>query len=391
MIDYDQMLSSRALSLKPSGIRKFFDILEEMKDVISLTVGQPDFDTPWHIREAGIRSLEEGRTYYTSNSGTIELRREIAAYQRRRFGLEYGPKDEIIVTVGGSEAIDLAIRAVVNIGDEVIVPEPCFVCYSPLVTMAGGVPVAVNLKAENEFRLTAAELEAAITPKTKAVVLAFPNNPTGAVLEKNDLIQLADVIKKHNVFVISDEIYAELTYGTPHVSIASLDSMRERTIVAAGFSKSYAMTGWRLGYTLAPREISKQMLKIHQFAIMCAPTASQFAAVEAVKNGDSDIEYMKSEYDGRRRFVVSGLRSIGIDCFMPRGAFYVFPDISGFGMTSEQFCAELLQKKHVAIVPGSAFGECGEGFARISYAYSIRHLEKALKRIEEVVNELQKA
>lgn len=391
MIDYDQMLSSRALSLKPSGIRKFFDILEEMKDVISLTVGQPDFDTPWHIREAGIRSLEEGRTYYTSNSGTIELRREIAAYQRRRFGLEYDPKDEIIVTVGGSEAIDLAIRAVVNIGDEVIVPEPCFVCYSPLVTMAGGVPVAVNLKAENEFRLTAAELEAAITPKTKAVVLAFPNNPTGAVLEKNDLIQLADVIKKHNVFVISDEIYAELTYGTPHVSIASLDSMRERTIVAAGFSKSYAMTGWRLGYTLAPREISKQMLKIHQFAIMCAPTASQFAAVEAVKNGDSDIEYMKSEYDGRRRFVVSGLRSIGIDCFMPRGAFYVFPDISGFGMTSEQFCAELLQKKHVAIVPGSAFGECGEGFARISYAYSIRHLEKALKRIEEFVNELQKA
>lgn len=391
MIDYDQMLSSRALSLKPSGIRKFFDILEEMKDVISLTVGQPDFDTPWHIREAGIRSLEEGRTYYTSNSGTIELRREIAAYQRRRFGLEYDPKDEIIVTVGGSEAIDLAIRAVVNIGDEVIVPEPCFVCYSPLVTMAGGVPVAVNLKAENEFRLTAAELETAITPKTKAVVLAFPNNPTGAVLEKDDLIQLADVIKKHNVFVISDEIYAELTYGTPHVSIASIDGMRERTIVAAGFSKSYAMTGWRLGYTLAPREISKQMLKIHQFAIMCAPTASQFAAVEAVKNGDSDIEYMKSEYDGRRRFVVSGLRSIGIDCFMPRGAFYVFPDISGFGMTSEQFCAELLQKKHVAIVPGSAFGECGEGFARISYAYSIRHLEKALKRIEEFVNELQKA
>lgn len=391
MIDYDQMLSSRALSLKPSGIRKFFDILEEMKDVISLTVGQPDFDTPWHIREAGIRSLEEGRTYYTSNSGTLELRREIAAYQRRRFGLEYDPKDEIIVTVGGSEAIDLAIRAVVNIGDEVIVPEPCFVCYSPLVTMAGGMPVAVNLKAENEFRLTAAELEAAITPKTKAVVLAFPNNPTGAVLEKDDLIQLADVIKKHNIFVISDEIYAELTYGTPHVSIALLDSMRERTIVAAGFSKSYAMTGWRLGYTLAPREISKQMLKIHQFAIMCAPTASQFAAVEAVKNGDSDIEYMKSEYDGRRRFVVSGLRSIGIDCFMPRGAFYVFPDISGFGMTSEQFCAELLQKKHVAIVPGSAFGECGEGFARISYAYSIRHLEKALKRIEEFVNELQKA
>lgn len=391
MIDYDQMLSSRALGLKPSGIRKFFDILEEMHDVISLTVGQPDFDTPWHIREAGIRSLEEGRTYYTSNSGTIELRREIAGYQRRRFGLEYDPKDEIIVTVGGSEAIDLALRAIINIGDEVIVPEPCFVCYSPLVTMAGGVPVAVSLKSENEFRLTAEELEAAITPKTKAVVLAFPNNPTGAVLEKEDLEQLAAVAIKNNIFVLSDEIYAELTYGTPHVSIASIDGMRERTIVAAGFSKSYAMTGWRLGYTLAPREISKQMLKIHQFAIMCAPTASQFAAVEAVKNGDSDIEYMKAEYDGRRKFVVSGLRNIGIDCFMPRGAFYVFPDISKFGMTSEEFCSKLLAEKHVAIVPGSAFGECGEGFVRISYAYSIRHLDKALKRIEEFVNELKKA
>lgn len=391
MIDYDQMLSSRALELKPSGIRKFFDILEEMHDVISLTVGQPDFDTPWHIREAGIRSLEEGRTYYTSNSGTIELRRGIAEYQRRRFGLEYDPKDEIIVTVGGSEAIDLALRAIINIGDEVIVPEPCFVCYSPLVTMAGGVPVAVSLKAENEFRLTAEELEAAITPKTKAVVLAFPNNPTGAVLEKEDLEQLAAVAIKNNIFVLSDEIYAELTYGAPHVSIASIDGMRERTIVAAGFSKSYAMTGWRLGYTLAPRGISKQMLKIHQFAIMCAPTASQFAAVEAVRNGDSDIEYMKAEYDGRRKFVVSGLRNIGIDCFMPRGAFYVFPDISKFGMTSEEFCSKLLAEKHVAIVPGSAFGECGEGFVRISYAYSIRHLDKALKRIEEFVNELKKA
>lgn len=391
MIDYDQMLSSRALELKPSGIRKFFDILEEMHDVISLTVGQPDFDTPWHIREAGIRSLEEGRTYYTSNSGTIELRRGIAEYQRRRFGLEYDPKDEVIVTVGGSEAIDLALRAIINIGDEVIVPEPCFVCYSPLVTMAGGVPVAVSLKAKNEFRLTAEELEAAITPRTKAVVLAFPNNPTGAVLEKEDLEQLAAVAVKNNIFVLSDEIYAELTYGAPHVSIASIDGMRERTIVAAGFSKSYAMTGWRLGYTLAPREITKQMLKIHQFAIMCAPTASQFAAVEAVKNGDSDIEYMKAEYDGRRKFVVSGLRNIGIDCFMPRGAFYVFPDISKFGMTSEEFCSKLLSEKHVAIVPGSAFGECGEGFVRISYAYSIRHLDKALKRIEEFVNELKKA
>ena len=390
MIDYDQMLSSRAMELKPSGIRKFFDILEEMQDVVSLTVGQPDFDTPWHIREAGIRSLEEGRTYYTSNSGTIELRREISAYQKRRFGLEYDPKNEIIVTVGGSEAIDLALRAVVNIGDEVIVPEPCFVCYSPLVTLAGGVPVTISLRAENDFRLTAAELEAAITPKTKAVVLAFPNNPTGAVLDGNDLEKLAEVIRKHNILVISDEIYAELTYGERHVSIASLDGMRERTIIAAGFSKSYAMTGWRLGYTLAPPEITAQMLKIHQFAIMCAPTASQFAAVEAVRNGDDDIEFMKAEYDGRRRFVVSGLHDMGIDCFVPRGAFYVFPDISRFGMTSEEFCGRLLREKHVAIVPGTAFGESGEGFARISYAYSLRHLEKALKRMEEFINDLQK-
>ena len=390
MIDYDQMLSSRAMELKPSGIRKFFDILEEMQDVVSLTVGQPDFDTPWHIREAGIRSLEEGRTYYTSNSGTVELRREISAYQKRRFGLEYDPKNEIIVTVGGSEAIDLALRAVVNIGDEVIVPEPCFVCYSPLVTLAGGAPVTINLRAENDFRLTAAELEAAITSKTKAVVLAFPNNPTGAVLDGNDLENLAEVIRRHNILVISDEIYAELTYGERHVSIASLDGMRERTIIAAGFSKSYAMTGWRLGYTLAPPEITAQMLKIHQFAIMCAPTASQFAAVEAVRNGDEDIEFMKAEYDGRRRFVVSGLHDMGIDCFVPRGAFYVFPDISGFGMTSEEFCGRLLREKHVAIVPGTAFGECGEGFARISYAYSLRHLEKALKRMEEFINDLQK-
>lgn len=390
MIDYDQMLSSRAMELKPSGIRKFFDILEEMQDVVSLTVGQPDFDTPWHIREAGIRSLEEGRTYYTSNSGTVKLRREISAYQKRRFGLEYDPKNEIIVTVGGSEAIDLALRAVVNIGDEVIVPEPCFVCYSPLVTLAGGAPVTINLRAENDFRLTAAELEAAITPKTKAVVLAFPNNPTGAVLDGNDLENLAEVIRRHNILVISDEIYAELTYGERHVSIASLDGMRERTIIAAGFSKSYAMTGWRLGYTLAPPEITAQMLKIHQFAIMCAPTASQFAAVEAVRNGDEDIEFMKAEYDGRRRFVVSGLHDMGIDCFVPRGAFYVFPDISGFGMTSEEFCGRLLREKHVAIVPGTAFGECGEGFARISYAYSLRHLEKALKRMEEFINDLQK-
>ncbi len=388
MVDYNQLLSSRAIGLKPSGIRKFFDILDDMKDVVALTIGQPDFDTPWHIREAGIRSLEEGRTYYTSNSGTLDLRREIASYQKRRFSLDYDPKSEIIVTVGGSEAIDLALRAIINPGDEIIVPEPCFVCYAPLVSLAGGVPVGIPLKKENEFRLTAGELSAAITDKTKAVILAFPNNPTGAILEKNDLEALAKVVIDNNLLVVSDEIYAELTYGVTHTSIASIAGMRERTVVAAGFSKSYAMTGWRLGYTLAPEEITYQMLKIHQFAIMCAPTASQFAAVEAVRNGDGDIEHMKSEYNGRRNIIVSGLRNIGIDCFMPKGAFYCFPDISKFGMTSDEFCSRLLVEKHVAIVPGTAFGDSGEGFARISYAYSISHIEKALKRMEDFLNDL---
>ena len=387
MIDYDQMLSSRAMELKPSGIRKFFDILEEMQDVVSLTVGQPDFDTPWHIREAGIRSLEEGRTYYTSNSGTVELRREISAYQKRRFGLEYDPKNEIIVTVGGSEAIDLALRAVVNIGDEVIVPEPCFVCYSPLVTLAGGAPVTINLRAENDFRLTAAELEAAITPKTKAVVLAFPNNPTGAVLDGSDLENLAEVIRRHNILVISDEIYAELTYGERHVSIASLDGMRERTIIAAGFSKSYAMTGWRLGYTLAPPEITAQMLKIHQFAIMCAPTASQFAAVEAVRNGDEDIEFMKAEYDGRRRFVVSGLHDMGIDCFVPRGAFYVFPSIRKYGLSSSEFCTRMIQEVKLAATPGFAFGS--DDHIRLTYCYSDDELREGMDRLAKFISILE--
>ena len=357
--------------------------------VVSLTVGQPDFDTPWHIREAGIRSLEEGRTYYTSNSGTVELRREISAYQKRRFGLEYDPKNEIIVTVGGSEAIDLALRAVVNIGDEVIVPEPCFVCYSPLVTLAGGAPVTINLRAENDFRLTAAELEAAITPKTKAVVLAFPNNPTGAVLDGNDLENLAEVIRRHNILVISDEIYAELTYGERHVSIASLDGMRERTIIAAGFSKSYAMTGWRLGYTLAPPEITAQMLKIHQFAIMCAPTTSQYAAVEAMRNGDEDVARMREEYNQRRRYVLHRFEEMGLKCFEPFGAFYAFPSIKEFGMTSDEFATQLLKSKKIAVVPGTAFGDCGEGFLRISYAYSIDDLREALGRIEEFVTELR--
>ncbi len=385
----ERLLSERVVALKPSGIRKFFDMLADMKDVISLTVGQPDFVTPWHIREAGIRSLEEGRTYYTSNSGLTEMREEIAAYQKRRFDLNYDPKNEIIVTVGGSEAIDIAIRALCNPGDEFIIPEPCFVCYTPLVIMAGGVPVTIGLKKQNDFRLTAEELEAAITPKTKAVVLAFPNNPTGATMDRESLEALAEVIKKHDLAVISDEIYAELTYGKKHVSIASVEGMRERTVVCSGFSKSYAMTGWRLGYTLAPAVITKQMVKLHQFGIMCAPTVSQYAAVDALRNGDPDIDYMKERYDDRRKLIVGGLHKIGIDCFEPTGAFYVFPDISKFGMTSEEFCRRLLNEQRVAIVPGDAFGECGEGFARISYAYSVQHITKALDRMALFVKSLE--
>ncbi len=389
-MDYSKILSGRACSLQPSGIRKFFDMLENMKDVVALTVGQPDFITPWHIREAGIRSLEEGRTYYTSNSGLMELRTELSKYASRRFGLEYDPKDEILITVGGSEAIDLALRAIIDFGDEVIVPQPSFVCYDPLVTMAGGVPVILPLKKENGFVLTPEELEEHITPKTKALVLPFPNNPTGSIMTKEQLLAIAPVIIKHDLVVISDEIYAELTYGKKHVSIASLEGMRERTIVANGFSKAYAMTGWRMGYTLAPREITAQMHKIHQYGIMCAPTTAQYAAVEAVKNGDGDIEYMRDEYNGRRRLIVKGLREAGIDCMMPDGAFYVFADISRFGMTSEEFCEKLLAEKGVAIVPGTAFGASGEGYARISYAYSATHIKKAILRINEFVEGLSK-
>lgn len=389
-MDYSSILSQRAVSLQPSGIRKFFDMLENRKDVVALTVGQPDFTTPWHIREAGIRSLEEGRTYYTSNSGLLSLRQELSKYASRRFGLEYDPADEILVTVGGSEAIDLALRAVVDIGDEVIVPQPSFVCYDPLVTMAGGNPVILPLKKENGFVLTAAELEQYITSKTKALVLPFPNNPTGSIMRKEQLEEIAAVIIKHNIVVISDEIYAELTYGEKHVSIATLPDMRERTIVANGFSKAYAMTGWRLGYTLAPREITEQMHKIHQYGIMCAPTTAQYAAVEAVKNGDGDIEYMRDEYNGRRKLIVKGLREAGIDCMMPEGAFYVFADISRFGMSSQEFCQRLLDEKGVAIVPGNAFGESGEGYARISYAYSTSHIKKAIERITQFVKDLEK-
>lgn len=387
--DYSELLSKKALKIKPSGIRKFFDILGEMTDVVALTVGQPDFVTPWHIREAGINSLEQGKTYYTSNAGLTEMRKEICSYLSRRFSLDYDYEKEIIVTVGGSEAIDIAIRAVLDPGDEVIVPMPSFVCYEPLVTMADGVPVTVVTEEKDNFKLTPEKLKAAITDKTKLLIMPFPNNPTGAVMTKAELSEIADVLRGTDILVLSDEIYAEMTYGgKKHVSIASLPDMRERTIVVNGFSKAYAMTGWRMGYTAAPAPITKQMLKLHQFAIMSSPTTSQFAAIEALKNGDPDIEYMVNEYDIRRRYLVDGLRKLGIPCFEPEGAFYVFPNIGVFGMPSEEFCQRLLYEGKVAIVPGTAFGECGEGFARISYAYSLEHIKEALERIEAFIGTL---
>lgn len=388
MLDYSKILSQTIQDIKPSGIRKFFDMLDGMKDVIGLTVGQPDFVTPWHIRVAAIESLENGKTYYTSNSGTLELREEISAYMKRRFSLDYDAKKEIIVTVGGSEAIDISVRALVNPGDEVIIPQPAFVCYGPIAELAGGVPVYLNTKEENNFKLTPDELKSVITPKTKLLVLPYPNNPTGAIMTRADLEAIAEVLRGTDIMVLSDEIYCDLTYGMNHTSIANIDGMRERTIIASGFSKTYAMTGWRLGYTLAPTEITKQMLKIHQYAIMCAPTTSQFAAVEAMRSGDDDVNMMRAEYNRRRRYLVSGLRSIGIECFEPEGAFYVWPNISKFGMTSEEFCEKLLNEAKVAIVPGTAFGECGEGYARISYAYSVEHIAKALDRLEKFVNSL---
>ena len=389
MKDYSQLLSQRTQELKPSGIRKFFDMLGGMTDVVALTVGQPDFVTPWHIREAGITSLEQGKTYYTSNSGLIEMRREICSYLDRRFSLTYDPESEIIVTVGGSEAIDIAFRAILNPGDEVIIPTPCFVCYEPLVTMADGVPVTVVTEEKDNFKLTPEKLKAAITDKTKLLVMPFPNNPTGAIMTEDELEEIASIIRDTDIMVLSDEIYAEMTYGgKKHVSIASLPGMRERTVVVNGFSKAYAMTGWRMGYTAAPEPITKQMLKLHQFAIMSAPTTSQFAAIEALKNGDEDIEYMVAEYDLRRRFLVDGLRKLGIPCFEPEGAFYVFPNVGVFGMSSEEFCERLLYEGKVAIVPGTAFGECGEGFARISYAYSLQHITEALERIKKFIKTL---
>lgn len=382
-------LSKTIKTIEPSGIRKFFDLVSEMDDAISLGVGEPDFDTPWHIRDEGIYSLEKGRTFYTSNAGLKELKVEISKYLNRRFGLQYDYNKEILVTVGGSEAIDIAMRAMLDPGDEVLIPQPSYVSYLPCCVLANGTPVTIELKAENEFRLTAEELEAAITPKTKLLVMPFPNNPTGAVMEKKDLEAVAEVIKKHDLFVLSDEIYCELTYLEKHVSIASLPGMRDRTIVVNGFSKSHAMTGWRLGYAYGPAEIIKQMLKIHQFAIMCAPTTSQYAAVEALKNGDEDVAMMREQYDARRRYLMERFKEMGLECFEPFGAFYVFPCIKEFGMTSDEFANRLLQTKKVAVVPGTAFGDSGEGFIRISYAYSLDDLKIALERVEEFITELR--
>ena len=384
-------LSKTIVNIQPSGIRKFFDIVSEMEDAISLGVGEPDFDTPWHIRDEGIYSLEKGRTFYTSNAGLKELKVEIAKFLKRRYELEYNYNNEILVTIGGSEAIDIALRAMLDPGDEVLIPQPSYVSYVPSAILANGTPVIIELKAENEFRLTAEELEAAITPKTKILVLPFPNNPTGAVMERKDLEAIAEVVIKHDLFVLSDEIYSELTYveDAKHVSIASLPRMKERTIVINGFSKSHAMTGWRLGYACGPEVIIKQMLKIHQFAIMCAPTTSQYAAVEAMRNGDEDVAAMREEYNGRRRFLMHRFKEMGLECFEPFGAFYVFPCIKEFGMTSDEFATELLKAKKVAVVPGTAFGDSGEGFIRISYAYSLDNLKLAIGRIEEFITELR--
>ncbi len=382
-------LADKVVDIKPSGIRKFFDIVAEMPDAISLGVGEPDFDTPWHIRDEGIFALEKGKTFYTSNAGLMELRTEICNYLKRKQGLEYDPAKEVLITVGGSEAIDVGLRAMINPGDEVLIPQPSYVSYEPCAILAGAKPVTIDLKAENEFRLTAQELEAAITEKTKVLILPFPNNPTGAIMERKDLEAIAEVILKHDIFVMSDEIYSELTYKGEHVSIAGLPGMQERTILINGFSKAYAMTGWRLGYACGPREIITQMTKIHQFAIMCAPTTSQYAAVEALKNGDKDVEEMRTSYNQRRRFLMDAFRKLGLECFEPYGAFYVFPCIKEFGMTSDEFATRFLEEEKVAAVPGTAFGDSGEGFLRISYAYSLEKLKLAMGRLESFVTRLR--
>lgn len=388
-MDYQNYLNDTVQKVKPSGIRKFFDIANEMDNVISLSIGEPDFQTPWHIRQAGIDSLEKGRTWYSPNRGFAELRREITHYYKRRFGLTYCCDEEVVVTVGGSEAIDLALRCLVEKGDEVLIPQPSFVCYEPLTMMAGGVPVLIETRQKNNFRLTAQELEENITEKTKLLILPYPNNPTGAILEEQDLKAIAEVVKKYDLFVLSDEIYAELTYGgNSHVSIASMEDMRERTIIVSGFSKSYAMTGWRLGYALGPAPVIDQMNKLHQFGIMSAPTTAQYAAVEALRNGDPDIEKMRGEYDMRRRYLTGSFNRMGLECFEPLGAFYAFPCIRSTGLSSDAFCTRLIKEKQVAVVPGTAFGEGGEGYVRVSYSYSLKHLKEAISRIEAFLKEI---
>lgn len=389
-MNYDQIISQKIQNIKPSGIRKFFDILEEMTDAISLGIGEPDFVTPWHIRDAGIYSLERGHTKYTSNAGMLELRREIANYLRRRFDLEYDYTNQILVTVGGSEAIDLALRVLVNPGDEVIIPVPSFVCYGPLTEMAGGVPVYVELTAENGFRLTPEQLKAAITPRTKALVLPFPSNPTGGIMERRDLEAIAQVLEDNDIMVISDEIYAELTYGQRHVSPANLTQLYDRTVVVNGFSKSHAMTGWRMGYVCAPQPVVAAMTKLHQFGIMSAPTTSQYAAIEAMRSGDEDIAHMREEYDSRRRYLVENLNRIGLDCFEPKGAFYVFPCIRSSGLSSEEFCERFLREEKVAVIPGTAFGPGGEGYVRACYASSMRDLTESISRLDNFLQNLRR-
>ena len=389
-MNYNDILNKRIQNVPPSGIRKYFDLLEGMEGGISLGIGEPDFVTPWHIRDAGIYSLEKGFTKYTPNAGLSELRRQISRYMKRRFDLEYAPIGQVLVTVGGSEGLDACFRCMLEPGDEVIIPTPSFVCYGPLVSMVHGVPVYVETKAENEFRLTAEELRAAITPRTKIVVLPFPNNPTGGIMGRADLEALAEVLRGTDIMVVSDEIYAELTYGQHHVSMANIPDMYERTIVVNGFSKAYSMTGWRMGFVCGPKEIIAAMTKLHQYGIMSAPTTSQYAAIEAMKNGDGDIEAMRDEYNGRRRFLVDGFRKLGLDCFEPRGAFYTFPCIKSTGLTSEEFCDRFLAEERVAVIPGSAFGPGGEGYVRACYAASMKNLDEALKRLERFLTNLKK-
>lgn len=387
-MQYDSLLNQTLLDMKPSGIRRFFDLAHEMEDVISLSVGEPDFSTPWHIREVGIKTLERGKTWYSPNAGFAELRGAIARYLKRRFDVSYDAATDVLVTVGGSEAIDLCMRALINPGDEVLVPSPSFVCYGPLASMAGGVPVTLETKAEDQFRLTPEVLKNAITPKTKLLILPFPNNPTGAVLEREHMEAIAEVLRGTDIIVLSDEIYAELTYNDEGpMSFAAIDGMQERTLLVSGFSKAYAMTGWRLGYVCGPAPIMKQVLKLHQYGIMCAPTTAQYAAIEAMDNGDDDVCAMRADYDQRRRLIVNELNAMGLTCFDPQGAFYVFPSIAMTGMTSEEFCTTLLKEKHVAVVPGTAFGDCGEGFVRISYCYSIKHIIEAMRRMRDFLTE----